>query len=178
MHNIFWLELASTNSREDCFPSLTYISPSHPKSEIDVAITVVTIFSGLWNWMPFVLEQTVCLRLASHASTRKLAPASSQIIGGMVAPQLYENRLAEAVSYYSLLHRMILDDFSMMISCIMFRNFSLWNTSWLFCLSLNHPRDRLERQSFCTTGEEPSSSTEPGMGADFLQFFLRFPNLP
>ena len=73
--------------------------------------------------MPFVLEQTVCLRLASHASTRKLAPASSRIIGGMVAPQLFENRLVEAKSYYSLLHCMILDDFSMMISCIMFHNF-------------------------------------------------------
>ena len=62
--------------------------------------------------MPFVLEQTVCLHLASHASTRKLAPASSRIIGGMVAPQLYENRLVEAISYDSLLHCMILDDFS------------------------------------------------------------------
>lgn len=178
---MFRLELAFTNSREDCFPSLTYISPSHSKSEIDVAITVVTIFSGLWNWMPFVLEQTVCLHLASHASTRKLAPASSRIIGGMVAPQLYENRLVEAISYDSLLHCMILDDFKYILvwwyHVWLFHIFSLWNTSWLFCLSLNHPR-WLERQSFCTTGEEPSNSTELGMGADFPQFFLRFPNLP
>lgn len=163
MYNISWLESASTNLREDCFPSLTY----HSRFEIDVAITVVRIFSGLWNWMPFVLEQTVCLHLASHASTRKLAPASSRIIGGKVAPQLYENRLVEAISYYSLLHCMIL---VWWYHVWMFHNFSLWNTSWLFCLSLNHPR-RLERQSFCTTGEEPSSSTELGMGADSPQFF-------